>query len=337
MKSPLSALLGMAALVIVIAGLREIRDVAVPFVLALLLVSAVSPAVRALHKRRIPRPIAVALVILAVTLVATLAGGLVVASLRDFANDLPVYEARLTELWSGLVAQLGPENMPKDVKDLFDPGVAMRTAGTALNAVVGLAQNVLVILLIAVFLFAESAGIPAKVRAVFGDESAEDLTEAGDQIQRYLGVKTVISAATGGLVFVLNLAFGLDYVLLWAALAFVLNFIPAVGSIVAGAPAVLLALIQLGPGQAVGIAIGYVVINTVIGSVLEPRVMGGQLGLSPLVIFMSLLLWGFIWGPAGMLLCVPLMVALKIVLESHPTTRGIAIFLGPSKGVEADP
>ena len=118
---------------------------------------------------------------------------------------------------------------------------------------------------------------------------------------------------------------------LWGFLGFVLNYIPTIGSIVAAIPAVLLAAVQLGPGMAALIAGGYLVINITIGNALEPRIMGDQLGLSPMVVFLSLVFWGWLWGPAGMLLSVPLTVVLRSILIHRDETRWLAILLGPNR------
>ena len=121
---------------------------------------------------------------------------------------------------------------------------------------------------------------------------------------------------------------GVDYPVLWGALAFLLNFIPNIGSIIAAVPPVLLALIQLGVAQAALVAGGFLVINMAIGNFLEPRYMGQGLGLSTLVVFLSLVFWGWVLGPVGMLLSVPLTIAVKIALEVRPDTRWMAIMLG---------
>ena len=127
---------------------------------------------------------------------------------------------------------------------------------------------------------------------------------------------------------------GVDFALLWGLLAFVLNYIPNFGSLVAAVPAILLAWVQLGPAAALLVALGYLVVNITMGSVLEPRIMGQGLGLSTLVVFLSLLAWGWILGTVGMFLAVPLTVALRIVLESNPSTRWIAVLMGPADEAE---
>jgi predicted PurR-regulated permease PerM len=143
-----------------------------------------------------------------------------------------------------------------------------------------------------------------------------------------MAIQTVISLATGACVAIFLTIMGVDYPLLWGVLAFLLNYIPNIGSIMAALPPVLLTIIQFGLGRAVGVAIGYLVINMTIGNVISPHLMGRGLGLSTLVVFLSLIFWGWILGPVGMLLSVPLTMTVKIALESSEDTRWIAILLG---------
>ena len=144
-----------------------------------------------------------------------------------------------------------------------------------------------------------------------------------------MAIKTLISLFTGAVVAVFVFIMGLDYPLLWGMLAFALNYVPNIGSIIAAVPAVLLAVIQIGLVKAMIIATGYVIINLAMGSVIEPRFMGKSLGLSTMVVFLSLLFWGWILGPVGMLLSVPLTITAKIALDSREESRWIAVLLGP--------
>jgi len=145
----------------------------------------------------------------------------------------------------------------------------------------------------------------------------------------HAAVVLVLAIVAGLAVVILLGLIGVDYVVLWGVLAFLLNFIPNIGSIIAAVPAVLLALVQLGAPAALAAAGGYLLINTVVGTFLEPRYMGKGLGLSTLVVFLSLIFWGWVLGPVGMLLSVPLTIAIKIALDSQPNTRWMAIMLGP--------
>ena len=144
-----------------------------------------------------------------------------------------------------------------------------------------------------------------------------------------MAIKTLISLATGVIVTLMLLIIGVDYPLLWGLLAFVLNFVPNIGSIIAAVPAVLLAVIQLGVIYALITAMAYFILNLFMGNVIEPRFMGRELGLSTLVVFLSLLFWGWLLGPVGMLLSVPLTITARIALDSRDDTRWIAILLGP--------
>lgn len=141
-------------------------------------------------------------------------------------------------------------------------------------------------------------------------------------------IKSIFSFVTGAIIYVALLFIGLDYALLWGVLAFLLNFIPNIGSIIAAIPAVLLALIQLGFIEALEVGIVFVLVNTVLGSMLEPKYMGKGLGLSTLVVFVSLIFWGWVFGPVGMLLSIPLTIMLKLGLQINPQTKWIAILLG---------
>jgi predicted PurR-regulated permease PerM len=142
-------------------------------------------------------------------------------------------------------------------------------------------------------------------------------------------IKANTSLLTGLLVWLWLSFIGVDFAAMWATLAFLLNFVPTIGSIIAAVPAVLLALVQLGLKEALLAMLGYMAINILIGNAVEPRVMGRGLGLSTLVVFLSLVFWGYILGSAGMFLSVPLTMALKIALGANPQTRPVAIMLGP--------
>ena len=185
----------------------------------------------------------------------------------------------------------------------------------------------------------------AKVRSAFPNakRSLLPIAEINDNVRRYLALKTLISLTTGVLVALWLRIIGVDYALLWGLLAFLLNYIPSIGSFIAAIPAVMLAFLQLGPGDGTLTLIGYLVINTAIGNFIEPRVMGEGMGLSTLVVFLSLIFWGWVLGPVGMLLSVPLTMILKIVLEANDDTRWMAVLLGsrPAEvvvgGAEDDP
>jgi predicted PurR-regulated permease PerM len=191
--------------------------------------------------------------------------------------------------------------------------------------------------LIVVFMLLEGVWVPTKIRVAFGSDSdaVHQLELAAVQIQRYLAVKTIVSLTTGGLVAVWTAVLGLDFALVWGLLAFLLNFIPTIGSLIAAVPAVLMALVQHGPGTALAVGLGFLIVNVLFGNIIEPNVMGRTLGLSTLVVFLSLVFWGWVLGTVGMLLSVPLTMIIKIILESNESTRPVAIMLDNGRAVAA--
>jgi predicted PurR-regulated permease PerM len=182
----------------------------------------------------------------------------------------------------------------------------------------------------------EASTVETKIAAAFG-RSTQSLKRPRvflANLGSYLGIKTIVSLATGVVAGLLTWAVGLDFPLLWAMLAFLLNYVPNIGSIIAAVPAILMALIQLGPGEAMATAVGFVAINIVFGNVIEPRMMGYGVGISPLIVFIGLVFWGWVFGPVGMLLSVPLTMTLKLALESDKRTRWIAILIGSERDAQ---
>jgi predicted PurR-regulated permease PerM len=187
-----------------------------------------------------------------------------------------------------------------------------------------------------IFILLEASTVETKVAAAFG-RSTQSLKRPRvflANLGSYLGIKTVVSVATGLIAGVMTWAIGLDFPLLWGMLAFLLNYIPTIGSIIAAVPAVLMALVQLGPAEASATAVGFVIINMVFGNFIEPRIMGYGVGISPLIVFIGLVFWGWVFGPVGMLLSVPLTMTLKLALESDKRTRWIAILIGSERDAQ---
>ena len=212
----------------------------------------------------------------------------------------------------------------------------MQVAVSVFSGMQSLLANGFLIMLTVIFILLEAPTIPDKWRAAHRnsprqntDESLARFRDAVENVNHYMAIKAFTSLLTGLLISATLWFIGVDYPLLWGVMAFLLNFIPNIGSIIAAIPVVLLALVQLGVGACAFTALGYLIVNIAIGSALEPRMMGRGLGLSTLVVFMSLILWGWVLGPVGMLLSVPLTIALKIALDSDPNTRWMAVMLGP--------
>ncbi len=336
---------GGAALVVLIAGLRAAQPILVPLLLAGFIAVLCLPLLTWLTHRKVPPGLAVVLVIAVAVLALAAVGAVVGSSVSDFSARIPFYEGRFRTLFADLQTALASHGIkvPLDrIRSAADPGALMGLVSSALSAFASTLSNLFLVMLVVIFILAEAAGLRRKLEAAFetrpdSDQSParmERLEQVVDNVQRYLAWKTIISLGTGACVGLWCWILGVDFPFLWALVAFLFNFVPNIGSLIAAAPPVLLATIQFGPGRAAAVAGGYVVVNLVFGNVVEPLVMGRKLGLSSLVVFLSLILWGFVWGPVGMLLSVPLTVIVRIGLEANPSTRWIAVLMGPAPDQE---
>ena len=324
-------LFGAASVVVIIAGLKMASDLILPILTGFFLAMVSLPLLNRLQRWKVSTPLAViATVFVEVGVIAgivTLVGG----SFAGFRESAPVYKARLDILFQQLLTWLdgmGIELSRELVADLFDPGMAFDMVGVALKGITGVLSQVLLVLLLVVFTLFEATGVPDKLQAAFGGVAgSERYDRIRTEVQRYLSIKTLISLFTGAVVAVGLALLGVDYAVLWGLLAFMLNYIPNLGSILAAIPPVLLALVQFGPGRALAVALLFVAINVGLGNFVEPYFMGRRLGLSTLVVFISLLFWGWMWGPVGMLLSVPLTMIVKIMLENTRDLKWVAILL----------
>lgn len=341
-QSPVARfLLVLACFVIVVAGMREAEELLVPFLLSLFIAVIASPPLVWLKDRGIPNGIAIVIIIAVVIVVSIAVGAVVGSSITSFKGDLPLYQARLTHLTGGLFArleQLGLEVDFGQLRSSFNPSAALSLAGSTLASFGNLMTNAVLILLTVVFILAEEVGFTDKMRQnnPHCEKSLAAVGRFTRSVNRYMAFKTALSMLTGLLVMLWLWFLGVDYFVLWGVLAFLLNFIPTLGSILAAIPAVLLALVQLGVSDAVLTGLGFILINFGIGNVVEPRVMGKGLDLSALVVFLSLVFWGWVLGPIGMLLSVPLTMTVKIAAESFEDTRWLGIMLGSGKVSTAD-
>ena len=341
-RSPvIQTLLVFAALVVVIAGMKVAAPILVPFLLSGFIAIIAAPPMFWLHRKGLPMGLSLATVISAVLLAALLLGLLVGASVDDFTRSLPEYQTNIRAKLSGLLSRFDAWGVPIDkaaLLDTFDPSSAMHLAGQTLAGFGGVFANTFLILFTVIFLLLEAAGLPHKLRTVFKnpDGSMARLGDIAEKVQRYVELKALMSLGTALSVGLWVWIVGLDYPLIWGVLAFLLNFVPNIGSILAAAPAVLLAMVQLSWGGAAAVLAGYAAANVFWGNVVEPRVMGRDLELSTLVVFLSLVFWGWVLGTVGMLLSVPLTITVKIVLDANEDTRWIAVLLGPDVAASDD-
>lgn len=339
-----------ASLMVVIAGLKAAAAIFIPFLVAFFLAVLSFPLLFWLRRKRVPAPLAILLSMLAVIGALAGVGVFLTASFNGIAREAPRYQERLREIVRpeverlermGIDLSLGNDPEQSDLSSLIDVGGLVDLVRGTFVGVATAASFVILILLFLVFMLAETVGFRAKLGRALGADN-HVLVRFGKinrEVQRYLEVKTAISLLTGTVVGLITALLGLDFPLFWGFIAFLFNYVPNLGSVMAAIPAVLLAWIQDGPGRALVLALCYLTVNIGIGNLLEPTLMGRQLRLSPLVVLLSLIFWGWVWGPVGMILAVPLTMIIKIMLENTEDLEWVAELLarGPRTGPTEPP
>jgi predicted PurR-regulated permease PerM len=338
---PAKMLILFAAFVVSIAGIRAVAPILVPLLLAVFVSIVCAPLYFGLQRLRLPSFLAL-MVLLALLLAITFVGvALLEGSAITLRDKLPIYQDILQQRSGAFIAWLaahGVETETFELKRILDWKQGFQLAGTSLATLTGLLGSAFIVLLLTAFILVEASILPTKLRG-FSEFTASfwsNLQQTFNEIRRYMALKTVMSLLTGALVGVWLAVMGVDFVVLLAFSAFALNYIPTIGSILAAIPGVVLSLIQHGPGAALVVAIGYVVINVSVSNVVEPRVMGRGLGLSPLVVIISMFFWGWVLGPVGMLLSVPLTMTAKIAMDDFEETRWLAVLLSGGDGEQQE-
>jgi AI-2 transport protein TqsA len=331
-----------AALVIIIYGINQAQSVVALTLVAVFLALIGTPPVFWLERKRVPSLVAVMIVMAGmITLLLTI-GAVVGTSLSTFSDALPLYQARLHEQVLALKALLASKNIvitDKVLLEYLNPGAVMSLTAGLLTGMGSALSNIVLILLTVTFILLEASSFPIKLRSVLGDpqRAFPRFTKFLNDIKRYMIIKTIISLIAGVTIGLWLFILGVDSPVLWGFLAFLLHYVPNLGQIMAAIPAVLLALIQLGMGPAALAAAGYLVVGFTLGNVVEPRLMGRKLGLSTLVVFLSLIFWGSLLGLIGVVLCIPFTMTLKFAFESSKSTRWIGILLESERSTESVP
>jgi AI-2 transport protein TqsA len=323
-----------AAFVVVIAGMRAAASILIPILLALFLALLCLPAVRWMHAKRVPNALAVPVVLVMAVLLGAALFSLISHAVGGFAEAAAEYAETVSKLWKSIEDKLevrfGGE-IPDEIAQALDPSRLLGLVGIVLGQLTGLIGSLLMIVLMVVFLLFELLALPNKLAAMsVRSEDCGQFDRIVRSINRYISIKTFVSLLTGLTAGVACAVIGVPHAPLWGICAFLLNFIPNIGSVLAAVPPLLLVLVvpELGVADAIAIAGTYFGINFVFGNMVEPKMMGRSLDLSTLVVFMSMVFWGWVFGAVGMFLSVPLTMVIKIALEGAESTRPIAILLG---------
>lgn len=330
-----SSVLTLAGVVIIVVGLKFAQPFLAPLLLAALVAATFAPIAAWLSARGVPAGVGAALALL-VGCASVAACGLLVAYSADEARaQLPAYWSRAqhgAERVAALLTRFGLQSSRESVMSVLDADRLIGVAGSTLGAAADLAPHIVLLPLLVFFALAEIAGFGDKLRSILPatSTSLSGIDASVREVQKYLVVKTGTSLLAAVAIGAWLLVWRVDFALLLALLVFLLHFVPNIGMMIALVPAVAVALLQHGLGTAVAVGTGYLVISAVVGNVVEPKVMGRTLGLSPLVVLLAMVFWNWLWGPIGALLSVPLTMIAKIVLESRSDLRWIAVLLGPA-------
>jgi predicted PurR-regulated permease PerM len=322
-----------ASFVVVVAGMRFASPIIVPFLLAVFITIITTPLFITLLRWGIPTPVTLAILIVLIFVIGLFGIGIVGQSISELSRNLTDYQQRLEAVIDGAadwLASVGIQAPESAIEEALNAKNIMKIVGGVLGGFRSLFGNALIIFLIVVFMLLEVAFLPSRIKNLPGITSTtyEYLEAVVDNLRGYMGIKTVMSLVTGAAVGVFTALMGVDYAILLGLLAFLLNYVPSIGSIIAAVPGILLALIQYGFGRMVIVAIGYIAINGIVSNLVEPRFVGRKLGLSPVIVIVSLIFWGWVLGPVGMLLSVPLTMTVKIAMESADETKWISILMG---------
>ena len=337
-------LVGMAAAVIVAAGIGAAAWLIGPAFLAWVIVVVIAPVGRRLRSTGLPAWVATAVLVVLVYGVVVVMAGVVVVSAARLATVLPQYAAEADGLRRGLGTLLatygiGPDQVRAVVADL-DIGKVAGYVGLLLAGLAGLATNLVFLLSLLLFISIETSGADARLAVLTADRPllGAALSRFTTGIRRYLVVTTVFGLLFGLIDTIALWFMGIPLAVTWGLLAFITNYIPYVGFWLAVLPPAVLALLVGGPQLLIVVVVLYLVVNFVLTSLVQPHFVGDAVGLSITVTFLALVFWGWLLGPVGAVLAVPLTLLVKAILvDSDPRAGWAAALLGSPPPPEPEP
>jgi AI-2 transport protein TqsA len=339
------ALLSVITIIAIGFVLYQASSIILPFALAVFISYMLNPLITFFERRRVPTVLSILIALVITFLVLNLFGMLIYTSIKAFASEFPRYSSRITILLQNLLDYL---NIPREaltnqvsegerfhlldqIRQLSLHKLILNTLGSMLNFM----SNTFLVLLFLLFILIGRNQLIRKVEFAFKDDDSNRISEMikniNRQIQNYLIAKGFTSSATGFLFFVVLSAFQVEFAIIWGILAFLLNFIPNIGSIIATALPLLIAFIQFGSiSNVIWLSVFLIGIQMIIGNFIDPRIVGRRLNLSPLVVLFSLIFWGWLWGIIGMFLAVPISVIIKIIFENTDSLKFISVLMSHS-------
>jgi AI-2 transport protein TqsA len=329
-------LVGLAATVVVIAGINLAQSVVVLFLVSLFLALLGIPPVLWLKEKRLPSGVAVLIVVAVMIIILVLVGAQIGASMSSFIDEMPALRSHIREQVTAFVVFMRNKGVVVNERSILayiNPDAVMKYTAGFLSGLSSLISDLVLILLTVTFILLEVSSFPVKLRSILGDPTQvfPQFTKFALDMKRYMIIKTMINLVAGVLIAVWMEMLGVQFPVLWGFLAFILHYIPNIGSVISAIPAALLALVQMGIGSALLVVAGNMFVGFIVGNVVEPRLMGRKFDLSTLVVFLSLIFWGSLLGLTGAILCIPLTMTLKFAFENNESTKWIAVLLGSEK------
>lgn len=341
------AFLGILSVIAIGLVLYYARSIILPFALAVFISYVLNPIITFFEKRKIPVAISIILSIIITFLILNLCGVLIYGSIKSFAADFPKYEARVDQIYHSVLHLLDIPQAPvagdvqegdrfgilADINNLSVSGIILKTLGSIMNFL----SDTALVLLFLLFILIGRNQLIHKIRLAFKQDMSNRIstiiTNINKEIQKYLVAKTLISFLTGVSVTIVLVLFDVEFALVWGLLTFLLNFIPTIGSFVAVLLPLGVAFFQYSDNliMLLWIALILIAIQFTEGNLIDPRVIGHSLNLSPLVVLFSLIFWGWLWGIIGMFLAVPLAVIAKIIFENIDSLRFISVLMSSKR------
>jgi predicted PurR-regulated permease PerM len=335
-KAGLHILLKLASLVVILAGIHAAADIIVQLLMALFFAIILNPLVRWFIRRGLSRPVAIAIVVVVMLCILTALVGVLAASINEFIAMMPKYNKELTrklmdiqETLPFLHLRMSPERLLQRI----DSDKMMTFATTLMAGLSGAMASILLLMMTVVFMLFEVRHVPYKLRFALAQPQIHiaGLHRALKGVSHYLALKTLLSLWTGAIVWLGLALLDIQFALMWGVLAFLLNYVPNIGAVLSAIPPMIQAFLFNGYYECLLVGGLFFAVHMVLGNIVEPRMMGHRLGMSTLVVFLSLLVWGWLLGPVGMLLSVPLTSICKIWMETTAGGSKMAILLGPGR------
>jgi len=319
--------------------LKELQSILLPLFIAVIVSFVVLPFYNFLLKKKIPAVLAIAIVVITIILISNISSVFILTSINTFTWEFPKYEIRFAKLYEELVAKLNltPEETDSlskslDIKKLLTGGTLTSAIGSIFSGITGIMGNYILIIFYLIFLLTESKSIQKRIKVAFSEEREQEinktLTDIFNDVKNYISGKTLLSLIQAVVIGLILWICGVDFFIIWAFMFFLSDFIPNIGSLIVTVLVAITMLLQFDSlVLPIIVVVVLILIQNIKGNILEPKIFGEILDLSPLLLLFSLLFWGYIWGIVGMILSVPIMSMIKIILMNIPQTKPYAILM----------